>query len=380
MKAQSQLIKKYVEEHLQEAVSLLEMLGKIPAPSHYEEKRAEFCKDWFIEQGGDEVWIDDAKNTICAIDCDKHEEIVCFMAHTDVVFDDQDQLPMRREDNILFAPGIGDDTANLVNLMMAAKYILQKKPLLNKGILIVANSCEEGLGNLEGCKTIFKNFGDRIKEFYSFDGYMSQCTSTPVGSYRYKISVQEDGGHSYLDFGKDNAIYTMVSLIQDLYEIEVPTEEKTTFNVGNIQGGTTVNSIAEEATILYEYRSSSQKCLSIMEERFNKVISTFEKDGKKITTEILGIRPGKGDFSGKDLESWTQKNIDIITKYYDGSIDQRPFSTDANIPLSRGVLANTIGTIIGGDAHTREEWVDLTSVPQGMSIVLALILQYKMTE
>lgn len=380
MKAQNQLIKKYVEKHLQEAVSLLEKLGKIPAPSHHEEKRAEFCKDWFIEQGGDEVWIDDAKNAICAIDCDKHEEIVCFMAHTDVVFDDQDQLPMRREDNILFAPGIGDDTANLVNLMMAAKYVLQKKPQLNKGILIVANSCEEGLGNLEGCKTIFKNYGDRIKEFYSFDGYMSQCTSTPVGSYRYKISVQEDGGHSYLDFGKENAIYTMVSLIQDLYEIEVPTEEKTTFNVGNIQGGTTVNSIAEEATILYEYRSSSQKCLSIMEENFNKIISTFEKDGKKVTTEILGIRPGKGEFSGKDLESWTEKNIDIIKKYYDGSIDQRPFSTDANIPLSRGVLANTIGTIIGGDAHTREEWVDLNSVPKGMSIALALILQYVMTE
>jgi len=380
MRKQNQMIKEYVEEyveeHKQEAVSLLEELGKIPAPSYHEEKRAEFCKEWFIKQGGNEVWIDEAKNAICAIDCEKHEEIVCFMAHTDIVFDDQDELPMRRENNILYAPGIGDDTANLVNLMMSAKFILQNKPQLNKGILIVANSCEEGLGNLEGCKTIFKNFGDRIKEFYSFDGYMSQCTSIPVGSYRYKISVQEDGGHSYLDFGNENAIYTMTSLIQNLYEIEVPTEEKTTFNVGHIQGGSTVNSIAEEATILYEYRSSSQKCLSIMEEKFNKVIANFEKSDKRITVDTLGIRPGKGEFDEEKLKYWTEKNIDIIKMYYDGPIDQRPFSTDANIPLSQGVLANTIGTIVGSGAHTRDEWVNLNSVPKGMSIALALILQY----
>src|SRR5699024_8431806 len=174
------------------------------APTRHEERRAEFCKAWFTEQGADEVWIDKQKNTICAVDCDKYEDIVVFMAHTDVVFDDQTELPMQRQGNKLFAPGIGDDTANLVNLMMSAKYILREKKKLKKGILFVANSCEEGLGNLDGCKAIFDNFGDRIKEFYSFDGYMSQCTSVPVGSYRYRISVKEDGGHSYLDFGKKN--------------------------------------------------------------------------------------------------------------------------------------------------------------------------------
>ena len=206
------------------------------------------------------------------------------------------------------------------------------------------------------------------------------CTSVPVGSYRYKISVHEDGGHSYLDFGKDNAIYTMVSLIQDLYNITVPTEEKTTFNVGHIQGGSTVNSIAEKATILYEYRSSSQKCLSIMEEKFHQIISNFEKRGKKISIDTLGIRPGKGEFDEKNFKQWTEKNIDIIKRYYDGPIDQRPFSTDANIPLSRGILANTIGTIIGSGAHTREEWVDLNSIPNGMSIALSLLLQYVVEE
>ncbi|WP_432405547.1 M20/M25/M40 family metallo-hydrolase [Wukongibacter sp. M2B1] len=376
MREQEQIIKDYVNEHLQEAIALLETLGKIPAPSHHEEKRAEFCRKWFLEQGASEVWIDEAKNAICAIDCDKYDDIVVFMAHTDIVFDDQEKLPMRREGNKLYAPGIGDDTANLVNLMMAAKYFLSHKIPMKKGVLFVANSCEEGLGNLDGCKEIFNNFGDRITEFYSFDGYMSQCTSIPVGSYRYRISVQGDGGHSYLDYGKENAICTMASLIQALYEVEAPTEEKTTYNVGHIEGGTTVNSIPQEAVMLYEYRSSSQKCLSIMEENFNQVIADFKNAGKRVTAQILGIRPGKGEMNEELLKSWTEENISIIKKYYNGPIDEQPYSTDANIPLSRGVLANTIGTIVGGDAHKREEWIDLNSVPTGMSIALALMFQY----
>ncbi|WHH57797.1 M20/M25/M40 family metallo-hydrolase [Petroclostridium sp. X23] len=373
---QEQLIKDYVDAHLQEAIELLEKLGKIPAPSRHEEKRAEFCMRWFMEQGADEVWIDEAKNVICAVDCDKYEDIAVFMAHTDIVFPDKEELPMRREGKKLYAPGIGDDTANLVNLMMAAKYFLNHKIPMKKGVLFVANSCEEGLGNLEGCKEIFNNFGNRITEFYSFDGYMSQCTSIPVGSYRYRISVKGDGGHSYLDFGNENAVCTMASLIQGLYEVEVPTEEKTTYNVGYIEGGTTVNSIPQEAVILYEYRSPSQKCLSDMEGKFNKIISDLRSSGKRIKAEILGIRPGKGEMNGELLKSWTENNISIIKKYYDGPMDIQPYSTDGNIPLSRGVLANTIGTIVGGGAHKREEWVDLDSIPAGMSIALALMLQY----
>lgn len=370
------LINDYVNAHIQEAIELLEKLGKIPAPSYHEERRSEFCSKWFKDQGAEAVWIDEMKNVICAIECDKYDEIVVFMAHMDIVFPDIEELPLRREGNKLYAPGIGDDTANLVNLMMATKYILNNKIPMKKGVLFIANSCEEGLGNLEGCKEIFKKFGDRITEFYSFDGYVSQCTSIPVGSYRYKISVKGEGGHSYLDFGRENAIQIMASLIQDLYKIEIPKAEKTTYNVGYIEGGSTVNSIPQEASILYEYRSPSQKCLDDMAHKFNTVLSNFKNAGKMITSEVLGIRPGKGEINEALLKSWTEKNINIIKKYYDGPMDLQPYSTDANVPLSRGVLANTIGTIVGGEAHKREEWVDLNSIPAGMRIVLDLVLQY----
>ncbi len=371
-----QWIRDYINEHIMEAEELLETLGRIPAPSHQEDMRAKFCKDWFEKQGAKNVWIDQAKNCICAIDIDKYDEIVVFAAHTDIVFPDLEALPVKKDGRKLYAPGIGDDTANLVNLMMGAKYFLTEQKSMRKGVLFVANACEEGLGNLEGCKALFKEYGHRIKYFYSFDGYLSQCTSIPVGSYRYRVTVQGEGGHSYLDFGNQNAIHIAAKLINDLYSVKVPKNEKTTFNVGQIDGGTTVNSIAQKATLLYEYRSSSQECLEMMEENFNSIISKYKREGFDLNVEILGIRPGKGIIDEKAMGDWTQRNIDIIKKYYNGNIDCSPYSTDSNIPLSQGICANTIGTIVGQDAHKREEWVDLDSLPTGMKIVLELMNQY----
>lgn len=373
-------IETYVKEHQLEAEELLETLGKIPAPTRKEDRRALFCREWFLKHGGENVWIDDAKNVICAWRTDECEELVVFAAHTDVVFADENELPMKREGNILYAPGIGDDTANLVNLMMGAEFIMEHHLKTSKGILFVANACEEGMGNLDGCKEIFKTYGKRIREFYSFDGYMSQCTSFPVGSHRYRITARVKGGHSYLNFGEDNAIAILGELIHEMYRTEVPVEDKTTYNVGYMQGGTTVNSLAQEAYMLYEYRSPSEKCLKIMKEKLDCLIGRFLEKGKNITVELLGVRPGKGIFPEGALEAWTEENIRIIRKFYDGPMDLQPYSTDSNIPLSMGILANTIGTIKGGAAHTREEWVDLDSQKAGMRIVLELMGKYIIQE
>ena len=366
----------FIEANREDAVQLLMTLGKIPAPSHQEDRRADFCKKWFQQEGCNEVWIDGAKNVVCKFNCDRYDHIMVLMAHMDVVFDDTEELPMSRSGDILRAPGIGDDTANLVNLMMGTRFLVQHKEQLKTGIMIVANTCEEGLGNLKGCKEIFSNYGDRIREFYSFDGYLSQCTSVAVGSHRYRMQVLCEGGHSYLNFGRDNAIQIAADLIHQLYQITPPQEAYTTYNVGRSEGGSTVNSIAQEATLLYEYRSSSERCLELMRQAVNNVVERFRADGKKVNVEILGIRPGCGDGDKTNLQAWTERNIQLIRRYYDGEMDLGPYSTDANIPLSRNVLANTIGTVRGGGAHTREEWVDLTSLPTGMGVVLSILSQY----
>ena len=369
------IIEEYAASQTQTAETLLMELGKIPAPSHREDKRAVFCRDWLLSQGAEDVTIDAAKNVVCKIGVKKDTNLIVFMAHMDIVFPDLEPLTMKQEGRRLYAPGIGDDTANLVNLLMAAKFLLQNKPKMNTGFLIVANACEEGLGNLDGCKEIFRTYGSQIRAFYSFDGSLSNCTCEAVGSYRYKITVKTAGGHSWSDFGTPNAIEILCRLVERLYRVQVPTEARTTYNVGYIQGGTTVNSIAQEASVLYEFRSTSQKCLKIMQQNFDDILEDMI-GAFTIETELMGVRPGNGDISAEALKAFTEKNAEIIQMFCPGEIDYNAASTDSNIPLSLGISANTIGTIAGKNAHTREEWVDLDSIPTGMKIALGLMLQY----
>ncbi len=366
-------ILKFIEHNRDEAVWLLEELGKIPAPSYHEERRAEFCRDWFVRQGVGEVWIDASKNVVCKFGCDGSDDIMAFAAHTDVVFDDMEELPMRREGNILYAPGIGDDTANLVHLMMGCRFLLQHRDELKGGVMIVANSCEEGLGNSNGIRELFSNYGGRIGRFYSFDGYQSQVTSIPVGSHRYRMQISARGGHSYLEFGNASAVVQAARIIERLYAQELPAGERTTYNVGRIEGGSTVNSIPESCEMLYEYRSSDEECLEAMRQQMNAIVDSEREAGVDINVQTIGVRPGMGKVDRAALRAWTDENIALVRQWFEGEIDEGPYSTDSNIPLSQGVIANTIGTVRGSLAHTRGEWVDLDSIPSGMGIVCSLI-------
>ena len=367
------MIENFINRNRDEAVVLLEELGKIAAPSYHEDQRSEFCHDWFVREGVGEVWVDAAKNVACKFGCDGSDDISVFAAHMDVVFDDREELPMRREGNILYAPGIGDDTANLVNLMMGCRFLLENRRDLKRGVMIVANSCEEGLGNSNGIRGLFSNYGARIGRFVSFDGYQSQVTSIPVGSHRYRVQIKARGGHSYLEFGNSSAVVYAAELIGRLYSQELPDKGHATYNVGRIEGGSTVNSIPEFCEMLYEYRSSDEECLTFMRRQMNSIVSEFRAAGVDMNVQTIGIRPGMGDIDRVALQSWTNENIEAVRMWFDGEVDEGPYSTDSNIPLSRGVFANTIGTVRGGLAHTRGEWVDLDSISSGMGIVCSLI-------
>ena len=370
-------VEAYAEECRAEQAELLRTLGKLPAPTRSEDLRAAFCRDWLTSQGAENVYIDEAKNVICALGCEEGRDIIVFAAHTDIVFPDKETLPMREEGDRLYAPGIGDDTANLVNLMLAARYLIQNKVELACGVLIVANSCEEGLGNLDGIRTLFAAYGDRIRGFYSFDCYMPACCNGAVGSFRYRITCRTTGGHSYGDFGRPNAIHLLCGLVEDLYQIEPPQRARTTFNVGRIEGGTTVNSIAQEASMLYEFRSASQDCLEEMEEKFRAVLEGWQDRGGTFTVELLGVRPGNGPLDYEALDRFTERSAQVIRTFTGQEARISASSTDSNIPLSLGIPANTIGTVAGDMAHTREEWVDLTSLPAGLKIALSLMLEYE---
>lgn len=368
-------LEQFAEEHFEETLDLLRTIGKIPAPSHMEERRAEFCRDWLKEQGAQSVEIDAAKNVVCKIPGET-DSIVVIMAHTDVVFSDMEELPMKEENGKLYAPGIGDDTANLANLLMSAKYMLEKGLKPHDTLLFVANSCEEGLGNLKGSRQIYQDYGPKIREWISFDGYLGQNTNRAVGSYRYNVTVRTMGGHSYSNFGRDNSIAVLADMIHELYQIKPPTREKTTYNVGVIEGGSTVNSIAQKASMLYEFRSADQGCLEEMEQNFHHVVENFRARGFHVEVEVIGIRPGSGEVDEERLQALTDANNAVMESCTHEAVKTTASSTDANIPLSVGIPANTFGTVSGGLAHTREEWIEIESMRPGLLIGLKTAVRY----
>lgn len=358
-----------------EALDLLRDLARIPAPSHCEERRAAFVRTWMDANGMKGAFIDEATNVILPQVDDGACDLVVFAAHMDVVFPDTDELPLVERDGRLYAPGVGDDTANLVALLMAARELSRHPSWLppHLGILIVANSCEEGLGNLKGTRQLFATYGKRIKRFYSFDLYLPQCINTAVGSHRWRISVTTQGGHSFKDFGLPNAVERLCALIGELYALPLPQDANCTRNVGTITGGSTINAIASHAEATFEFRSTSDAALQTLAAQLEASIERFRTNGVSVEIESLGKRPASAS-QDDQLARMTEVSRDVIRSVTGEEPWGGPASTDANIPLSLGICANTLGAIRGALLHTRGEWVDAQSLRDGIAVVLGIML------
>ena len=365
----------FARENQDEALELLRTLARIPAPSHHEERRAAFIAGWMHDNAMPQAFVDEATNVICPINDDGACDLVVFAAHTDVVFPDTEELPLREEDGRLYAPGVGDDTANLVALLMAARHLAQNPQLLppKTGVVVVANSCEEGLGNLKGTKQVFSSYGARVKRFYSFDLYLPQVISGAVGSHRWRIGVRTQGGHSFANFGRPNAVERLCAIIEALYTLPLPQDVPCTINVGSIEGGTTVNAIAARAQALFEYRSTSDEVLQTLKRQVRSVVESFSTDEVAVSMESVGERPASaGTIRG--LAQMCELSCEVMRAITGEEPLTEPASTDANIPLSLGIPANTIGAVRGALLHTRDEWIEAASMADGMAVVLALML------
>ncbi|MBQ9086156.1 MAG: M20/M25/M40 family metallo-hydrolase [Clostridia bacterium] len=372
-------IKAYCENEIESFHDLLATLVAIPAPSHHEEKRAQFCKEWLEKQGAEGVYIDEAKNCVYPIACEGKDDIVVFMAHTDTVFPDTDPFEMTSDGKRFYAPGVGDDTACLAAMLTVTKYLIHHDVKPKCGILIVANSGEEGLGNLKGSGQIMRDYQGRIKRFYTFDGYYTHVICGCVGSHRYEVECLTEGGHSFSAFGKANAIAELAELISDLYRIEIPEKPgtKTTYNVGTIEGGTSVNTIAQQAKMLYEYRSDDLDCLEYMKQQFTKALERANAKGTaRFQANILGVRPCSGKVDPKEHEQMIARSISISEAHSGIPCHREVGSTDCNIPMSMGVPSVCVGTYTGGGTHTREEYVDIASLPIGLRICFDIMLDY----
>ena len=362
-----------MKEKYNEIFDTLRELCAIPAPSHMEYKRAEYCKNWLEKAGAKGVYIDDAINVIFPLNCEESNEITVFAAHTDTVFPDTESMPYIDDGEKIHCPGVGDDTASVVVLMMLAKYFIENKIVPPKGIIFVCNSCEEGLGNLKGTRQIFKDFDGRIKQFVSFDCAYNKISDRCVGSHRYEVEVLTEGGHSFQKFGNANAIHVLSEIISEIYKVQIPQKAGsiTTYNVGSIIGGTSINTIAQSAKMLCEYRSTDKECLEMMCQKFEEIFENARSEKVQVLIEKIGDRPCS-NIDDKELDRLKNICKPIIEQIIHEPVAFESASTDCNIPLSLGIPAICIGVYQGDGEHTREEWIEKASLALGLEIAIKI--------
>jgi len=369
-------IKTYISDSYEELIALLRTLCAIPAPSGKENARAEFICDWLHKNGAKGAYIDEAKNVVLELNCEGSKSLRIFCAHTDTVFPDTSPFAVREDEENLYCPGVGDDTASVCVLMMVIRFFIEQNIVPDNGILFVLNSCEEGLGNLKGTRHIFEKYARRTECFISFDALIGKIYDKCVGSHRYRVEVFTEGGHSFQEFGKENAISHLSSVVTKIYETQVPKRgnSRTTYNVGEIIGGTSVNTIAQSASMLCEYRSDDSQCLETMKKEFEDIFSQAQKEGVEVKTQTIGIRPCTKGVDEEKQALLAKVCGTIVEEVIGESVAFKSGSTDCNIPLSMGIPAVCVGVFSGGGAHTREEWVKKESLKTGLEIALRITL------
>ena len=341
-------------------------LTEIEAPPFKEEKRAkEFAKRLQLA-GLENVWIDSIGNVIGFLKGSIGNKNIAINAHIDTVFPEGTDVRVQERNDTLYAPGIGDDTRGLAMLLTIAETIKMNNIEPVNNIIFIGTVGEEGLGDLRGVRYLFENNNPKIDSWIAIDGgSIGRVNNQALGSYRYEVVFDGPGGHSWGAFGLVNPHhalgYGIKNFIEkaDLYTSSGP---KTSYNVCVISGGTSINSIPFESSMLIDIRSIEPNRLDDMEEiLFNsmqkalKEQNEMKRSGSDLTLTInkIGNRP-----SGKVEESVPLIQRTIAATQYMGVEPRLTIgSTDSNIPISIGVPAVTIGRGgEGGGAHSLDEW------------------------
>lgn len=394
---------------------------QIPAPSYQEEKKAEYVFQKMKEAGLEDVHIDEVGNVLGILKGTGNGPRIILAGHTDTVFPMDTDLTVKKEENKYSCPGIGDDTRAVAELLSIARAMNAAGLRAEGDIVFCANVCEEGLGDLRGTKHVFRNGGAHVSDFSKqypwkdhYDGFVSIDDKNTagiiyqaVGSQRYQVTFHGLGGHSYTGFGIPNPVHAMGRAIAKISDFQVPVNPKATFSVGVVNGGTSVNVIAAEASMLVDMRSVDSKALADLSAKFHQAIeeAVLEENarwGYETQEAVVNVTSNttSNATSGRNIDPETPRIYATIEQKgkrpagiqsqdcqivqaaaaADRAIGMEPLyigaaSTDANIPISLGIPAITIGWGgKGGGEHTVHEWYEQVESWKGPQRDLLLIL------
>ena len=364
-------------EMLREQVRLCE----IPAPSFHEQARAVVMKRHFEDLGLVNVRVDAVGNVLGERPGRSPRPRVVVASHMDTVFPEGTDLKVKQEGLTYKGPGIGDNCRGLVALLGVIKALGQAKVQTEGPVTFVANIGEEALGNLAGARHLFDvELKDKVDRFISIDGSGTGFVHVSVGVRRYRVTVTGPGGHSYFRFGAANPIHALGRAVAHIADFEVTETPRTTFSVGRVNGGTSINSIAYEAWMEVDLRSHDEPSLQALDAKLRDAVEA-------------GVREENARWKGKDAVSVAWKELGAhqggmnpidspivqatisVTKALGLPLQPFPATTDSNIPTSRGIPAVTLdGGGDGGGGHALTEFFDSTDSWKGTQRALLLVL------
>jgi tripeptide aminopeptidase len=357
-------------------------LTEIPAPAFQEGQRAAVLKS-LLSAAGLAVEVDATGNVIGELPGVNEKEVVVLSAHLDTVFPAGTDVRVRHEGSRMLAPGISDNGTGLAALAAVARALHEAQIKPQRTILFVADVGEEGEGNLRGMRAVVDAYRSRLKAVIVLDGAgTDHVTTIALASRRLEVVISGPGGHSWSDFGMPNPINALVRGSVRFINTKVPASPRTTFNLGQIDGGTSINSIPYQARLKVDVRSESESELARLESALRESMAAGVRDemesprdrsrGKlEWKVELLGSRPG-GELPAASPLLAALRAADAIVE--NASRIERS-STDANIPLSLGIDAISIGAGgNGGGAHSLQEWYEPAGREMGLKRALLTLL------
>ena len=348
-------------------------IQQIPAPTFDEARRSAEVAERMRALGLADVRIDTVGNVYGRRSGHTGGPRLLIAAHLDTVFPAGTDLAIRYEGARIYGPGLGDNSMGVAALLHLA-YALGQADVANAGdIWFVGNVGEEGLGDLRGMRAAVDTLGDRIGAAIALEGCEpGRIIHAGLGVRRYEISTTADGGHAWSDFGSPSAIHALVRLAAQLSQIDVPKEPRSSFNIGVIEGGSSVNTIAERASLLLDLRSAAPAVLDTLIRQVEKIVADARnaEPGVTFAIETVGDRPAGSIPREHALvqlagAAYLAEGLGAIYEIA---------STDANIPLSRSIPAVCVGVSDGGNAHRLDEYIEPARLPSGMRALLWLAL------